>query len=521
MEGSVKSTSILDFKPGGKKPVFAFVALYSFESFAIRSIATTLRRAGHDVLEVYYDDFKSNQFKYPGPDDLTPFLNLLREKRVDIVGLSLRSSYRKIAGILTEAIHRDLGLPVIWGSTHPTIMPEDSISVADVVCRGEGETPMLELASRLSQGIDISGIHNLWLKKGDGTVIRNELGPYAPLDSLPDPEYGAPGKYFLKDGVMREGDPLGDESTYAIMASRGCPHYCTFCTNAFYLNANPKYLRFRSVDRVIGEVKRARELMPGIKRVKFYDDQFATNKKWIDEFVEKWRHEVGLPFDAYLNPQNVTRTLVGKLKLAGVTVIEMGIQSGSERVANEVFDRRITREKLLRAANIMHESGVRVNYGVITDNPLETSQDKRDALDFLLQIPRPYILFLMSLTYFPGTPLTERLLKEGHITENDVEGKNDKSLYHWEASFSYKRKPEDRFWLALMSLLPKDFIPKGFIRFLSNREFLMRHPAPLVAFAWFANIFKLVWLAARKYREGSLTPQVLRRHVNLRHLAVK
>lgn len=261
--------------------------------------------------------------------------------------------------------------------------------------------------------------------------------------------------------------------------------------------------------------------MPGIKRVKFYDDLFATNKKWTDEFVVKYPREVGLPFDALLNPQHVTETLVDKLKQAGMTLVEMGIQNGSERVSNELYDRRLGNDKLRKAVRILHESGLRVHYDLIIDNPLETSQDKRDCFEFMLDIPRPYSLFILSLTHFPGTPLTERLLAEGKITKDQVEGYTDKSLFQWEVSLTHERPAEDKFWLALLSLLTKDFVPKSLIRWFSHQTFLMKHPSPLVAFAWLANVLKMAGLAVTMYREGSLTWQMVRRHANIRRLAVK
>ncbi len=517
-----RSTSLLDFRPQADKPPrLALIALYSFESLGIRYVASSVREAGFDVIEIFFEDFKRNEFQYPKPDGLESLIGLLRGKGVDIVGISLRSSYAKLAEIVTREIHARLALPVIWGSTHPTIMPDQSIAICDALCRGEGEAPVAELMRRLRDGKEISSVPGLWFRKADGAVIKNEIGPYVDLDAIPDPDFGAPGKYYSKDGIWREGDPQKNEGAFIAISSRGCPHCCTFCTNTFFLQANSKYLRIRSVDRIIAEIKRAREVMPGIKRVKFYDDLFATNKKWTDEFVVKYRREVGLPFDALLNPQHVTETLVEKLKHAGMTLVEMGIQNGSERVSNEIYDRRLGNDKLRKAVRILHESGLRVHYDLIIDNPLETTQDKRDCFEFMLDIPRPYSLFILSLTHFPGTPLTERLLAEGKITKDQVEGYTDKSLFQWEVSLTHERPAEDKFWLALLSLLTKDFVPKNMIRWFSRQAFLMKHPAPLVAFAWLVNVFKMAGLAVTMYREGSLTWQMVRRHANIRRLAVK
>lgn len=516
------SSGLFGFKPRpGKKPLLALISLYSFESLGIRYVASAVRQAGFECIEIFYEDFKRNTFRYPTQEELRPLIAILREKGADIVGLSVRSSYRRLAEVITREVHGELRLPVIWGSTHATIMPDDAITVCDAICRGDGEESVPELLRRLHAGEDISSVPGFWFKKPGGAVIKNEMAKYVDVNAIPDPQYGVGGKYFLRDGVWHDGDPQQYEGAFIAVSSRGCPHLCTFCSNHFYLKASPGYLRLRTVDRIIDEINRAREIMPHIKRVKFYDDLFAANKKWTDEFVEKYPARVGLPFDALLNPHQVSETLLAKLKKAGLTLVEMGIQSGAERISNEIYDRRLNNEKLIAATHILHNSGVRIHYDLIIDNPLETSDDKRANLELMLAIPRPYSLFILSLTYFPGTPLTERLLKEGKIAPADIEGSADKTLYQWEVSLTHSRPAEDVFWLALMSMLTKDFVPKGLIRFLSRRPFLMRHPAPLTALAWVANVVKLAGLAVTMYREGSLTWQMVRRHLNVRDLAVK
>ena len=518
---SRKTCSFLDLKTKNKKPLIALISLYCFEALSIRYLASAVRAAGYDCVEIYYEDMKRNYFKYPAPEELKSLIDLLRDQEVDMVGISVRSSYRKLASIITERLHGELSLPVMWGSTHPTIRPDDSIKDADAVFRGEGEDAIVELVKGIDGKNDITGIKGFWFKRPDGSVIRNEAADYVDINRISDPDFNAKNKFYIRDGVLREGDPQWKEGAFTIISSRGCPHLCSFCTNVYYLKSQPGYLRLRSVDNVVGEIKRAMQIMPNLRRVKFYDDLFATNKKWADEFVEKYRREVGLPFDALLNPQHVSETLIGKLKKAGLTIAEMGIQSGSERVSNDIYDRRLTNDKLMKAINILHNSGVRVHYDLIIDNPLETEEDKREAFEFLLKIPRPYSLFILSLTYFPGTPLTERLLAEGYITEADVEGSSDKSLFQWEVSLNHNRAPKDKFWLSLLSLLTKDFVPKSLIEFLSRRKVLMRYPAPLIAFAWAMNLVKMAWLATVMYREGSLTVQVIRRHANWKQIPIK
>ncbi len=71
---------------------------------------------------------------------------------------------------------------------------------------------------------------------------------------------------------------------------------------------------------------------------------------------------------------------------------------------------------------------------------------------FILKLPRPCRFNLFSLCHLPGSDLTERLLKEGRISENDIIGSSDKGLHQWKATASGERNPEITFWVNMMYL---------------------------------------------------------------------
>ena len=89
-----------------------------------------------------------------------------------------------------------------------------------------------------------------------------------------------------------------------------------------------------------------------------------------------------------------------------------------------------------------------VVYDAIIDNPFATEDDKREMLDFLLEIPRPFKLYLYSLNFFPKTKITLELLEKGIITEKDVEGVATKAWRQFRVSMDYPQA-EGRHFLAL------------------------------------------------------------------------
>ena len=140
-----------------------------------------------------------------------------------------------------------------FGGTHPTYFPEmiqeDGV---DVICRGEGESAFIEFVDGLEEGKVSPHIANLWVKEG-AQIVKNGLGPLLQdLDALPTPDREI---YYRRYPFLR------DEPRKSFSTTRGCSYRCSFC---FHSGLQPmtkgkgKYVRRRSVDRVLAEVAKAR-----------------------------------------------------------------------------------------------------------------------------------------------------------------------------------------------------------------------------------------------------------------------
>ncbi|MFC1667750.1 B12-binding domain-containing radical SAM protein, partial [Candidatus Omnitrophota bacterium] len=160
-----------------KKITISLISLYDLENNAIRSIAATLRNSGYRVFEIYFKNWINNSLVWPKKDELDNLITILRNTKTDLIGISLRASaYLKVAVLITEHIKRFLKVPIIWGGLHPTLVPEECIEFADMVCRGEGEYPMLELADSILKQKSINSIPNLWVKE-ENDIKKNEIRP--------------------------------------------------------------------------------------------------------------------------------------------------------------------------------------------------------------------------------------------------------------------------------------------------------------------------------------------------------
>ena len=196
----------------------------------------------------------------------------------------------------------------------------------------------------------------------------------------------------------------------------------------------------------------------------------------------------------------------------------MGLQSGSKKELKEVYGRDTPNQQILNFARLAKDLGIEVVYDLIWDNPLSTRQDKKEMLNMLLQIPRPFKIYMYSLTHFPKTALTSELLDSGKIKPQEVEGRATKSFRQFRLSLWYPRPKEELFWISLSSLTSKTFIPKFLIRFLSRRPYLKRKPAPLKWLAFTCDFLKASGMAIVMLFQGELNPIKLKQYGSLKKL---
>ena len=483
------------------------ISLYSSSSIGIRYLASVLRKHEFDVSIIFFKEknIALDLMELPTKGEYNRLIELIGDLDPNLVGMGVRSSFFEIAGEITRGIQEKIRKPVIWGGTHATVAPEQSIQVADMICLGEGEHVLLELAQRLSQDQKYSDIQNLWVKE-NGQLIKNPIRPlFQDVDSLPFPDYVNENKYFVENQNISHQDPGLQAFNLDIMTSRGCPYHCSYCSNSLFhklYKGKGRIVRQRSVQNVLDEIRTHKELFPKLKRIDFIDEVFSWDREWVEEFVEHYKKDIDLPFHCMQHPNTTDKEIMRMLKDAGLERVEIGIQTGSERVRKKVFKRPVSDENLIKTSQIMRDLKIVPFYDIIVDNPFETPEDKKQGLDLLLKMSRPFYMHMFSLIYFPNTILTQKALEAKLITEDQVEGNVTQSFDQMYVSLRHPRPAQDRFWISLYSLTSKRFVPKKLIKFLSRIKFLQSYPGPLVSFASLCNTVKLGSIAVKWLLEG-------------------
>jgi len=483
---------------GGLEKSFKIIliAFYDVDSFGTRILHHFLSNAGYSVKAIFFKRLSTSQSATP--EEMGLLLKFLREQNPDLIGISLRSSFFQLGIQVTKLIKENTDATVIWGGTHPTISPEDSIQIADMVCVGEGEAAIVEVADCLKNGILPLKVRNIWVNDGKG-IVKNPVRPPIDVNAVLFPDWKNTNKYFIDDNKLYDDcDPeltIYKKKYYPIMASRGCPYSCTYCCNNVLKKIYPSnYIRKRSISNLMEELTLAKEKHPHLEMIQFSDDMMVTDEKWLEDFVKEYKKNIALPFKCQFIPIYVKEPVISALKAGGMSKVVTGIQSGSERVRKEIFKRSYTNDRIITNAILFKKYKLDIDYDFIVNNPFETYEETKMTLNLLCKLPTPFNLRLYSLAYFPHTELTQLALDNGVIRVGDVEGSSEKSL-EWRLVFDSTNNKEKMVYNNLIALTAVDFVPRRLILFLSRNKMVKKHPGILIYARRFVN-------ASRKVKRG-------------------
>ena len=200
--------------------------------------------------------------------------------QADVVGVYCMATMRDDALWFARQLRGRCEL-LVAGGPLPTCEPETFLADFDVVVRGEGEQTMVDVLAAHAAGADPGGVPGaVAAAAGGGAAAPSPPRPLAgDLDALPFPARDLlPNAAYISHGRRRYG-----YAVTTVMASRGCPFACEFCSNVVFGDS----YRERSPAGVVDEIEQALAL--GYDRIAFADDVFTLRGERVVGAVRRDR----------------------------------------------------------------------------------------------------------------------------------------------------------------------------------------------------------------------------------------
>ena len=294
-------------------------------------LGAALRRGGHEVALLD----ASAPF---APKDHAEIVERALSWGPSLVGIHCKTLYAQDSYALARAFS-GRGVPLVCGGPHPTVVPLEPLAHGfDFSVRGEGEETLVELCDALDGKRPLSEVRSLAWTGG----VNAPRGFLLDLDALASPLDALD----LFDPAWYGG--RGTVAPAGLLASRGCPAACTFCSN----NVTGRRFRYRNASAIAQEIASLRA-RTGVSAFSFFDDSFAVGRRRMLELCEALQ-PLRVYWTCTAHPAHLDRDILREMKAAGCTGVDIGMESADP-------------EMLLR-----------IGKGVTVDRVLEVLRDSRD-----------------------------------------------------------------------------------------------------------------------------------------------
>ena len=412
----------------------------SYPPLGLGYIAAVLERAGFkvkliDMIDASFEDAETT----------------LRMEKPDVIGISCNlTDFRWGALKLSQiAKHVDSNIVVILGGSHATYLYKQILEnfPVDYIVRFEGELASVELLTAIEHNSDVRHVRGIAYRNEKGEVKKNkDRPPIGDLDSLPFPAQHLfnPEKYIHYSSPIRfRGQKVKELESRNLMASRGCPFNCKYCSVTRYWH---RHCRLRSARNVVDEMEMLHKHY-GINHFNFFDDTFTLKpERVIILCKEILKRKLDVCWECVTRVDYITEKMLSWMKKAGCLSISYGVESGSPTVLKKV-NKKYTHSQIVKAFRMTHEAGILAYILLMVGNPNESEVSINETVELIRVIKPDKIRTTLTMVY-PATDLYQTCKKIGFINDSYWLTEKAAPIYTAEKSIKQLKKWERRITFA-------------------------------------------------------------------------
>lgn len=205
------------------------------------------------------------------------------------------------------------------------------------------------------------------------------------------------------------------EKALPVMASRGCPFQCDFCST--HLTWTPN-VRYRNPTDVLMEIKQ-NILKYGIDHIHFYDDNLMLNRKWLCDFLSLIENEkIDFKWICLSRPDIIikNRDLLSRMKKNGCKGFELGFETEDDELYSKMNKKNTKNTFKLAYDILIKEKFEMIEFLIMCFYEGETLCSLYKTYKQLNNYKKQSALFIKSryfATPFPGTQYYEKVMRKG------------------------------------------------------------------------------------------------------------
>ena len=416
-------------------------------------VAGTLDRAGHAVTVI---DAVGSAIEQTSKWEHDCLLFGLRPDEIveripaatQIIGVAAGFSFEWPAcrSLIAQIRQRFPAALLVIGGEHATAVPESTLAdaPADLCVLGEGEETMLDIVERWQQGrFDPALIPGIAYRDSDGHIVRTvRRERMRDLDAIPWPAWHLlPIEQYL-DRHLGFGVDRG--RSMPVLASRGCPYQCTFCSSPLMWTTR---WNVRSVENLLAELAYYQQQYR-IENFDFYDLTAIVKKSWIKQFCQtiiERRLDFTWQLPSGTRSEAIDAEIAPLLYAAGCRNLSYAPESGSPAVLERI-KKRIQPERMLESMSASVASGINIKCNIMLGFPGETWREVAESLRFIAKMAwaGAHDLSIWAFSPYPGSELFDELRSRGEIDLDDAYYDALRSYADSSATRSFSQHISDR-----------------------------------------------------------------------------
>lgn len=310
--------------------------------------------------------------------------------------------------------------PIFVGGEHATAMWQyilDTCPGVTLCVLGEGEETAVDVASWIAGSRRIEDLAGIAYRRDGGAHRNPSRQRVRSVDDLPRPAWHHfPLHNYFANGL---GHGVDRGRSLPMLATRGCPYQCTFCSSPDMWTT--RYYA-RSVAAVVDEIADYVARYQ-ISNVDFEDLTMFIKRDWILSFcreIERRGLRITYQLPSGTRSEALDEETLTALSRTGCSNLTYAPESASEKTLTDI-KKKVHPARLLASMRIAKRCGVNVKANLMIGFPEETRRELMETIRFGLRAAWLGVddIPLFPFSPYPGTSLYEDLRRSGHLPPPD------------------------------------------------------------------------------------------------------